>query len=156
MVTNHEWVKPYRDVIDAQYKLDEVGKQEFDAYFARVDVMAATCSDQVTFTQQYMQSSLYQEYIQLMQKYQKCVVTPTGQTVGEATAEMNKSQPSNMAGEYAKSMAEQEVNRVVSQALPDEVNQLRWAGVRNIPVVGSIVQWLDNISWVRRLFGGSK
>lgn len=156
MATNHEWVKPYHDVIDAQYKLDETGKQEFDAYFARVDAMAATCSDQAAFTQQFMQSPLYQEYTQLMQKYQKQVITPTGQTVGETTADMGKHQSSNMAGEYAKSMAEQEVNRVVSQALPDEVNQLRWAGVRGIPVIGSIVQWLDNIAWVRRLFGGSK
>ena len=43
---------------------------------------------------------------------------------------------------------------MVSQALPDEVNRLRWAGLwRNIPVVSDIVQWWDNVQWVKRMFG---
>ena len=147
------WVKPYRDVINTQYKLDEAGKQEFDAYFARVEAFAATCSDQAAFTTQYTQSPLYQEYTQLMQKYQKQVVTPDGRTVGEATANAGKIKPGNMAAECAKSMARQEVNSAVRQVLPDEVNQLRGAGLRSIPVIGSIIQLLDSIKWFRNLFG---
>ena len=71
----------------------------------------------------------------------------------EQVKEMQRKQIEDMPNEYAKSMAKQEVNRVVSQALPDEVNRLRWGGLRAIPVIGPIVQWIDNIKWLRGLFG---
>ena len=74
----------------------------------------------------------------------------------EITAEQIKKQQQEMPKEMAKSMAKQELNAAVSHALPDEVNQLRWSGLRGIPVIGSIVQWLDNIKWFRSMFGGSK
>ena len=76
------------------------------------------------------------------------------QAVEEKVAELRKQQEKEMAGEYAKSMAKQELGAAVSRALPDEVNHLRWAGLRGIPVIGSIVQWLDNIKWIRSMFGG--
>ena len=128
-------------------------KQCLGAFLISSAVFAATCSDQAAFTTQYTQSPLYQEYTQLMQKYQKQVVTPDGRTVGEATANAGKIKPGNMAAECAKSMARQEVNSAVRQVLPDEVNQLRGAGLRSIPVIGSIIQLLDNIKWFRNLFG---
>ena len=74
----------------------------------------------------------------------------------EQVKEMQRKQMEDMPKEYAKSMAKQELNRVVSQALPDEVNRLRWGRARALPVIGPIVQWIDNIQWLRRLFGGSK
>ncbi|MCR4809498.1 MAG: hypothetical protein K5896_06530 [Prevotella sp.] len=74
----------------------------------------------------------------------------------EITAEQMKKMQQEMPKEMAKSMAKQELNAAVSHALPDEVNQLRWAGLRGIPVVGSIIQWLDNIKWFRSMFGGSQ
>ena len=70
--------------------------------------------------------------------------------------EQQKEAAKGAAGEMAKSMTERELNRVVSQALPDEVNALSWGGLRSIPVIGSIVQWIDNIQWIRNLFGGGK
>ena len=79
---------------------------------------------------------------------------PEEQVIEEKVAELKKQQQQDMANEYAKSMAKQEVNAAISHALPDEVNQLRWAGLRGIPVIGSIVQWLDNIKWFRSMFGG--
>ena len=79
---------------------------------------------------------------------------PEEQVIEEKVAELKKQQQQDMANEYAKSMAKQEVNAAISHALPDEVNQLRWAGLRSIPVIGSIVQWLDNIKWFRSMFGG--
>ena len=79
---------------------------------------------------------------------------PEEQAIEEKVAELKKQQQQDMANEYAKSMAKQEVNTAISHALPDEVNQLRWAGLRGIPVIGSIVQWLDNIKWFRSMFGG--
>ena len=79
---------------------------------------------------------------------------PEEQAIEEKVAELKKQQQQDMANEYAKSMAKQEVNAAISHALPDEVNQLRWAGLRGIPVIGSIVQWLDNIKWFRSMFGG--
>jgi len=69
--------------------------------------------------------------------------------------EQQKEAAKGAAGEMAKSMAERELNRVVSQAMPDEVNALR-GGLRSIPVIGSIVQWIDNVQWIRNLFGGGK
>lgn len=78
------------------------------------------------------------------------------QTAEQIATQQLKAQQKDMATEYAKSSAKQELNRAVSQALPDEVNQLRWSGARAIPVVGSIIQWLDNINWIRNLFGGGK
>ena len=80
----------------------------------------------------------------------------TAKAAEEITAEQIKKQQQEMPKEMAKSMAKQELNAAVSHALPDEVNQLRWAGLRGVPVIGSIVQWLDNIKWIRNMFGGSK
>jgi len=37
--------------------------------------------------------------------------------------------------------------------LPDEVNEVRWNGGRTLPVIGPIIQWVDNIKWIRRLLG---
>lgn len=66
--------------------------------------------------------------------------------------ELQREALKDMAKEQVKSAARREMNRVVSQMLPDEVNRLRWAGLaRNIPVVSDVVQWLDNVQWLRRL-----
>lgn len=70
--------------------------------------------------------------------------------------EQQKEAAKGAAGEMAKSMAERELNRIVSQALPNEVNAMRCGGLRSIPIVGSIVQWIDNIQWSRNIFGGGK
>ncbi len=87
---------------------------------------------------------------------QKNQAPANGQSPEELAAQQLKAQQKDMAKEMAKSTAKQELNRAVSRALPDEVNQLRWAGARAIPVIGPIIQWLDNIAWVRNLFGGGK
>ncbi len=71
-------------------------------------------------------------------------------------AEEQKEMAQAAAKEHLKTVAGQELNRAVSHALPDEVNQLRWAGLRAVPVIGSIIQWVDNIQWIRNLFGGGK
>ena len=70
--------------------------------------------------------------------------------------EQQKEAAKGAAGEMAKSMSERELNRIVSQALPNEMNAMRLGGLRSIPIVGSIVQWIDNIQWIRNLFGGGK
>lgn len=72
----------------------------------------------------------------------------------EQVKKMQRKQLEDMSKEYAKSMAKQDLNRAVSQVLPDEVNRLRWGGARALPVIGPIVQWIDNVKWLRRLFGG--
>lgn len=71
-------------------------------------------------------------------------------------AEERKEMAHAATQEHLKTVAGQELNRAVSHALPDEVNQLRWAGLRAVPVIGSIIQWVDNIQWIRNLFGGGK
>lgn len=63
----------------------------------------------------------------------------------------------NKSVHNAESAVKRELNEVISHALPDEVNRLRWAGVlRNIPIVSDILQWADNFGMLRRLFGKSK
>lgn len=72
----------------------------------------------------------------------------------EAECKARKEMMASMPGMMAESAAKRTLNEMVSQALPDEVNRLRWAGLwRNIPVVSDIVQWWDNVQWVKRMFG---
>ena len=153
MATHHLWTKPYHDVLEQQYRLDAAGQQEFDVFFAKLDQLANSCPDQGAFSAQFMQGSLYPEYTTLLTKYQKCVVAPSGQTTSQQVADQRSQAASGAAAEYAESMVKREVNAAISHALPDEVNRVRWAGARALPVIGPIVQWLDNINWIRNLFG---
>ena len=73
------------------------------------------------------------------------------QEAQRAQKELQRQAATGAAGEFAKSATRRELNRVVTQMLPDEVNRLRWAGARALPVIGPLVQWIDNIQWVRRL-----
>lgn len=148
-----EWIKPYRDAIDLQFRLDEAAQRDVDQFFGRVGQMAAGYADQAAFATAFMQSPLYQEYTSLFTKYQKMVVTQSGETVDEATVTMKKTAAKSAAKEHVKSMAGIELNAAISHMLPDEVNRIRWAGARALPVIGPIVQWIDNIKWLRRLLG---
>ena len=103
-----------------------------------------------------MQSPLYGEYTQLFQKYQKLIVTPEGKSVADTEKDIKKEQVQSGAKEYVKSMAGIEANAVISHMLPDEVNRLRWGGLRVVPVIGPIIQWIDNIQWLRRMFSKNK
>lgn len=152
MATHHLWTKPYHDVVEQQYRLDAAGQQEFDAFFTKLDQLAYSSPDQGAFFNTLMQSPLYQEYNGLLQKYQHCVVVQGGQTTSEQIAEMQRLNAATSAGEHIKSMAEREVNAAISHALPDEVNRLRWGGARTLPIIGPIIQWVDNIRWIRNMF----
>ena len=44
-----EWIKPYRDAIDQQYKLDDVAQQDVDFYFTKLEKYAAGFPDQGSF-----------------------------------------------------------------------------------------------------------
>lgn len=75
------------------------------------------------------------------------------QMAREAIEQARKETLKSMPGMMAESMAKQKAEEVISHMLPDEVNRIRWAGwARNIPIVSDIVQWMDNIAWLRRLF----
>lgn len=79
------------------------------------------------------------------------------QMTREAEKQARKNMLKGMPGMMAESAVKRELNEVISHALPDEVNRLRWAGVlRNIPIVSDILQWADNFGMLRRLFGKSK
>lgn len=153
MATHHLWTKPYHDVVEQQYRLDAAGQQEFEAFFVKLDQLAYSCPDQGAFSNQLLQGPLYQEYNALLMKYQKCVVAPNGQTTDQQVADMRSQAAADGAGEFVESMARREVNAAISHALPDEVNRIRWAGARALPVIGPIIQWLDNIRWFRSMFG---
>ena len=66
---------------------------------------------------------------------------------------MKKENAKSTAKEHVKSMASIEANAAISHMLPDEVNRLRWGGARTLPVIGPIIQWIDNIKWIKRMFG---
>ena len=62
----------------------------------------------------------------------------------EAERKARKEMMASMPGMIAESAAKRTLNEMV----------LRWAGLwRNIPVVSDIVQWWDNVQWVKRMFG---
>ena len=90
--------------------------------------------------------------MKLLEKYQQQALTSTGQTVAEAAQSMREESARLSAEDHAKTMAEQKLNEVVTQMLPDEINSLRWGGLRAIPVIGPIIQWIGNIRWLRSLF----
>lgn len=143
------WIKPYRDGVEQQIRLDGDARRDVDAYFTRVEEFAMGCADHADFATKFMQSPLYQEYSGLFVKYQNLVVTGTGETVEEAVVSMQRQSREISDRERAKEMAEVEMNAAISHMLPDEVNRLRWGGARTLPVIGPIIQWIDNIKWIR-------
>ncbi len=153
MTDRKEWLKPYRDIIDQQFQLTDEARADVDAFFQKVEQMAAQCHDQMTFANAFMQSPLYQEYTGLFTKYQKMVLTESGETVEDATKSMKKEMAKDAAKGHVSSVIQQEVKIAVTRMLPDEVNEARWKGARGIPIIGEIIQWVDNIEWIRRLLG---
>lgn len=148
-----DWIKPYRDSLVTQYRLTDEAQREVDAYFVRLEQMAAKCPDQTTFINLFMQDPMYQEYLSFFTKYQSMCVTQSGETVDQAVSTMKKENAKSTAREHVKSMASIEANAAISHMLPDEVNRLRWGGARTLPVIGPIIQWIDNIKWIKRMFG---
>jgi hypothetical protein len=69
--------------------------------------------------------------------------------VEEAVETMQRESREISDRERKKEMAEIEMNAAISHMLPDEVNRLRWGGARTLPVIGPIIQWIDNIKWIR-------
>lgn len=55
------WIKPYRDAVEQQIRLDGDARRDVDAYFARVEEFANGCADHADFATKFMQSPLYQE-----------------------------------------------------------------------------------------------
>lgn len=143
------WIKPYRDAVEQQIRLDGDARRDVDAYFARVEEFANGCTDHADFATKFMQSPLYQEYSGLFVKHQNRFVTSTGETVEEAVETMQRESREISDRERKKEMAEIEMNAAISHMLPDEVNRLRWGGARTLPVIGPIIQWIDNIKWIR-------
>ena len=152
METHHLWTKPYHYLVEQQYSLSAAGQKEFDSFFLKLDQLAYSSPDQAAFNNQLMQGPLFQEYNTLLGKYANCVVNAQGQSIDEQVAEMQAENRRISAEEHAKSMAEREVKAAISHALPDEVNRLRWAGARALPVIGPIIQWIDNIRWIKNMF----
>ena len=50
-------------------------------------------------------------------------------------------------------MVEREVHTMAVRAMPDELRALKFGGLRVVPIIGPIIQWIDNIRWFRTLFG---
>ncbi|MBQ8712149.1 MAG: hypothetical protein IJ551_04915 [Prevotella sp.] len=149
---HHPWTQPYREVVEQQFRLDEASRAVFGEFFARLDKMAASSEDQAAFANQFMASPLYAEYTGLFQKYSKFVVAPDGKTVTETSASLRSQAAQAVPGMMASSAVKREANRIVSEMLPDEVNRVRWAGLRALPVIGPIVQWMDNLNLLRNFF----
>lgn len=155
-MSSNPWTKPYRDVVELQFRLSDEARQEVDGLFLRIDALAAQSPDQMTFINQFMASPLYAEYSQLFQKYQGQMIGADGQSLDDTKKQMEKEAAKSGAKEYVKSMATIEAKAAISHMLPDEVNRLRWGGLRVVPVIGPIIQWMDNIQWLRRLLGSKK
>lgn len=149
METNHPWTKPYRDYVEQQYRLDDAARREFSEFFGRLDGMAVASTDQGAFVTQFLKSPLYTEYNELLGKFLPMALAATGETVEEAAATMRKESARISAEEHAKTMAEQKFSEVITQVLPDELNSLRRSGLRTLPVIGPILQWIGNFRWLQ-------
>jgi len=163
MADYQAWVQPYRDVADKQFRHNEASRQEFDDFFSRLEQMAAGCSDQMVFNEQFQQGPFAKEYNDLFVKYVSLMNVGDGQAIADTTKDLHrqalKSAAVGMAGSMAESVATRKAEEALTDILPDEVNDtrreataLRSQGLRAIPVLGSIIQWADNIQWIRRMF----
>ena len=150
-MATHPWLASRKRMLE-NYRLPSEGVAEADALFAKLEQLAVQSADQAQFEQQLVASPLGQEYNNLLAKYSQYYLT-NGQTVDEQVADMQDAAAKSAAKEQVKSMVERELHTVAVQAMPEELQRLKFAGVRALPVIGPIVQWIDNINWIRRMFG---
>ena len=147
----HPWLVARKQVLD-NYRLPAEGVTEADALFAQLEQLASGCADQGTFEQQLAASPLSQQYNDLLARYAKYFMT-NGKTTDEQVEDLQAAAAQSAAQDHMESMVKRELHTAAMQALPDEVRQLKYGGLRVVPVIGPIIQWIDNIKWISRLFG---
>lgn len=152
----HPWVKPYTQVVEEQFQLDDNAQQAFNSLFDRVGKLADTCTDQASFSKQFIESPLYEEYMGLFQKYSSQSVAMGGKTPEDLKKEVAKETIKSMPAMIAQNFALRQVNRIITRMLPDEINRLRWTGARGLPIIGPIIQRIDEVRWISRLIGKGK
>lgn len=150
-MATHPWLAPRKQMLE-NYRLPSEGMAEANALFAKLEQLAGQSANQVQFEQQLAASTLGQEYNNLLTKYSQYYLT-NGQTVDEQVAALQDAAADSAAKEQVKSMVERELHVAAVQAMPEELQRLKFAGVRALPVIGPIVQWVDNVNWIRRMFG---
>lgn len=152
MENKQEWLAPYLSTIEEQFNLTDEARKDVDALFSKIGALAEECADQGDFSTKFLQSALYTEYTGLFTKYQSLIRMADGKSVTEATKDFDKQRESDKTKGLVTSIAGQKVNEVVSHMLPDEVNRIRWAGARALPIIGPIIQWIDNFKWLTGKF----
>ncbi|MBR4388312.1 MAG: hypothetical protein IKT00_03935 [Prevotella sp.] len=151
----HPWLTSRRQILDNNYRLPPEGTAEVDALFSKMEQLAMQCGDQATFEQQMATSPLSQEYNNLMAKYSKYYLV-NGQTTDENLSDMKKQAAASAAKEAVKSGVERELHIAAVRAMPEPLRELKFGGLRVVPVIGPIIQWIGNIRWIYRLFGGGR
>ncbi len=151
----HPWLTSRRQILDNNYRLPPEGTAEVDALFSKMEQLAMQCGDQATFEQQMASSPLAQEYNNLMAKYSQYYVIQ-GQTTTEHLSTMKKEAAKSAAKEAVKSGIERELHIAAVQAMPEPLRELKFGGLRVVPIIGPIIQWIGNIKWIYRLFGGGR
>lgn len=151
----HPWLTSRRQILDNNYRLPPEGTAEVDALFSKMEQLAIQCGDQATFEQQMASSPLAQEYNNLMAKYSQYYVIQ-GQTTTEHLSTMKKEAAKSAAKEAVKSGIERELHIAAVQAMPEPLRELKFGGLRVVPIIGPIIQWIGNIKWIYRLLGGGR
>ena len=147
----HPWLVARKQVLN-NYRLPTEGKAEVESLFAQLEKLASGCANQGVFEQQLAASPLSQEYNNLLAKYAKFFMT-NDKTTDEQVQDLQKIAAQSAAQEQVESMVKRELHTAAMQALPDEVREFKFGGLRVVPVIGPIIQWIDNIKWISRLFG---
>lgn len=154
-MSSHPWLQTRRQIVENNYRLPPEATAEVETLFSKMEQLAMTCLDQTMFENQMSAGPLAMEYNNLLAKYAQYYVV-NGQVGSERLSSMQKESAAAAAADHAKSMVEREIHTMTVQAMPEELRALKFGGLRVVPVIGPIIQWIDNIRWIRALFGRNR
>ena len=154
-MTTHPWLLSRRQIFDTHYQLPPEGVAEVDNLFAQMEQLAMQCSDQAMFEQQLAASPLTQTYNGLLAKFASYYVID-GHTAAQQTEKLQRGAAASAAQEYVTSGIKRELHTAAVQAMPEELRRLKFGGLRVVPVIGPIIQWMDNFRWFRSMFTSKK
>lgn len=158
-MNRREWVDVRRQTVSTMYTLPAAEQQRADAFFAKTEALAATCADQAAFEQQMETSGLNKEYNDLLASFGKYVKMPDGgkvPTTADAIGQIAANAPRAMAESHARSIARREVNSVIEKTTGINLYSGVSGALLDVPILGSIIGWMNTFSWFRKVFGRRK
>ena len=154
-----EWVDIRRKTVADMYDLPADEQLRADAFFAKTEALAAGCNDQAAFEQQMQSSGLNKEYADLLASFGKYVKMPDGQkvpTTQDAIKNSAANAPRAMAETHLRSKARLAVNSAIEEATGVRLYSGVSGALLQVPILGSIIGWMNTFHWFRKMFGKPK